>query len=202
MVAYDRNPVFIEVVSGPLQAATTTRGDVDTFRADLQRLVVGKARQLNRCIDDFLSGVLTVEGADPATIHRVWPVILTSHSFPHAETVMGEIRDALDAEHLLRQDTTGELAIVSAEDLFFCEGHMEEGRSLLSLIRSWKSGSGAQLPFKNELIARGEGRAPGSSYFERRFAEANASYINALLGGSVTAEQVLEHGNGTADDVA
>jgi hypothetical protein len=200
IVAYDRNPVFIEAVSGPLQAATTTRGDVDTFRADLERLVIGKARQLNRCIDDFLAGALDIDNAEPATTQRIWPVILTSHSFPHAETVMSEVRKALRAEDLLSHDKAGALAIVSAEDLFFCEGHMEQGRSLLSLIRRWKSSARAQLPFKNELIAIGGGRAPGSSHFERRFAEASSSYINTLLGGSVTAEQVLEHARNTADD--
>ena len=200
IAAYDRNPMFIEVVSGPLQAATTTRGDVDAFRADLERLVVGKARQLHRCIDDFLTGALEVNGIDPAIVYRIWPVILTSHAFPHAETVMDEVRDALVAEGLLHQDTVDELAIVSAEDLFFCEGHMEQGRSLLSLIRSWKSGPRANLPFKNALVALGGGRAPGSSHFEQRFAEASSIYINKLLGGSVTPEQILEHGRNTAKE--
>jgi hypothetical protein len=202
IIAYDNNPVFLEVVSGPLQAATTTRGDVTAFRADLERLVVGKARQLTRCIDDFLAGALDVDGAAPATTFRIWPVIVTSHSFPHAETVLDEVRDALRAEGLLCQDKVGELAIVSAEDLFFCEGHMEQGRSLLSLIRSWKSGPRAHLPFKNELIAIGGGQAPGSSYFERRFAEASSSYMNQLLGKAITADQVLEHARDTEEDSA
>lgn len=197
IVASERNPVFIEVVSGPLQAATTTRGDIRTFRADLQRLVIEKAKQLNRCIDDFLAGALTVDGADPATTYQIWPVILTSHPFPHADTIMDEVRDALRAKNYLRQDKVGELAIVSAEDLFFCEGHMENGRTLLSLLRSWKSGGGANRPFKNELIALGGGRAPASSYFERRFAEASAEYTNKVIGGAVTAGRVLEQGGRT-----
>jgi hypothetical protein len=66
IVADERNPVFIEVISGPLQAATTTRGDVEAFRVDLQRLILGKAKQLNRFIDDFLSNDLKVDGTDPA----------------------------------------------------------------------------------------------------------------------------------------
>jgi hypothetical protein len=197
IVAYERNPVFIEVVSGPLSAATTTRGDIETFRADLQRLVVEKAKQLNRCIDDFLAGAFTVEGADPVTTYRIWPVIVTSHPFPHADTIMDEVRDALRARSYLRQDSVGELAIVSAEDLFFCEGHMEQRRPLLSLLRSWKSGAGANRPFKNELIVLGGGRAPASSYFERRFAEATAVYMNKVIGGAVTPEVVLEQGRGT-----
>jgi hypothetical protein len=196
IVAYERNPVFIEVVSGPLQAATTTRGDIGTFRADLQRLVLGKAKQLNRCIDDFLANDLKVDGADPATTNRIWPVIVTSHSFPHAETVMDAVREGLREEGCLRQDKVDQLAIVSAEDLFFCEGHMQQGRTLLSLIRSWKSGPRANLPFKNELIAIGGGRAPGSSHFEHRYAEGNADWMSKLLGKDITAEDVLKHARG------
>jgi hypothetical protein len=86
------------------------------------------------------------------------------------------------------------LAIVSAEDLVFCEGHMQQGRTLLSLLRSWKSGVGANRPFKNELIALGGGRAPASGYFERRFAEASAEYMNKVIGGAVTADRVLDQG--------
>ena len=194
IVATERNPVFIEVVSGPLHAATTTRGQIDTFRVDLQRLVIGKAKQLDRCINDFLAGDLKFAGAEPATTYRAWPVIVTSHSFPHAETIMDAVRDGLRDEGYLRQEKAGDLAIVSAEDLFFCEGHMQHGRTLLSLIRSWKSGPRADLPFKNELIAIGSGRAPGSSHFEHRFAEANANRMNKLLGKDITPEQVLNHG--------
>jgi hypothetical protein len=194
IIAYERNPVFIEVVSGPLNAATTTRGDLTTFRTDLQRLVLEKAKQLNRCIEDFLAGAFAIEGTDPGTTYRVWPVILTSHPFPHGDTIIEEVRDALRAKNYLCQDKVGELAVVSAEDLFFCEGHMEQGRTLLSLLRSWTSGPGANRPFKNELIALGGGRAPSSSYFERRFAEASAEYMSKVIGEAVTADEVLEGG--------
>ena len=194
IIATERNPVFIEVVSGPLQAATTTRGDVTAFRTDMRRLIVSKAKQLDRCIADFLVGRLELDGANRSTTYRVWPVIVTSHSFPHADTVLQTIRGALrDAGHL-QQDKAGGLAIVSAEDLVFCEGHMEQGRTFLSLIRSWKSGPRADLPFKHELVALGGGRAPGSTHFTRRFAEANADWVNKLLGEAVTPEQFLDRG--------
>jgi hypothetical protein len=193
IVAEGRDPVFIEVVSGPLQVATSTRGDLTCFRADLERLVVRKARQLDRNIHDFLNGQLQIDGVDPALVSHVWPVIVTSHTFPHAETIMEEVSRIVAAEGYLRHPKAGHLAIISAEDLFFCEGHMQQGKSLLSLLRSWKSGPGAKLPFKNELVTLGGGRAPGSDYFERRFAEASAQYMNRLLVSGVTAEDVLRH---------
>lgn len=47
ILGYDRHPVFIEVVSGPLQAGTFTQGHLCCFEADTTRLVVEKAKQLD-----------------------------------------------------------------------------------------------------------------------------------------------------------
>lgn len=192
MLAHERNPVFVEAVSGPLQAATITRGDADTFAADLQRLVIGKAKQLDRCIRAFLDGRLEVEGADRSNLHKIWPIIVTSHSFPHQSTISQAVRDSLASNGYLDHAKVGDLAIVSAEDLFFCEGHMQRGQTLLKLTRRWKSGDLGDFPFKNTLIALGGGRAPGSTYFERRFAEANAEWIDKLIGIEISADEVLE----------
>ena len=193
-----RNPVFIEVVSGPLQAATVTRGDCDAFDSDADRLVIGKAGQLDVCIHDFLDGRLEIDGSDPANLNRVWPVIITSHPFPHAEFVTAYVMERVRAAGHLVDARIGPLAVVSAEELFFCEGFMQQGSSFLSLIRGWKSGADVVLPFKNYLIARGGGRAPGSDHFERRFAEASANYMRRLLNSEVTADDVLEHAKGEA----
>jgi hypothetical protein len=191
-----RDPVFIEVVSGPLQAATVTRGDADAFDSDVDRLVVGKARQLDECIHDFLEGRLEIDGSDPANLHQVWPVIITSHPFPHAEFVTAYVTERVRAAGHLADARIGPLAVVSAEELFFCEAFMQRGLSFLSLIRGWKSGADAALPFKNYLIVRGGGRAPGSEHFERRFAEATANYMRRLLNSDVTPDDVLEHAKG------
>lgn len=90
--------------------------------------------------------------------------------------------------------------MVSAEELFFCEGFMQAGRSLVSLIRGWKSGPTGRVSFKNYLIKLGGGRAPGSDHFERRFAEANADYMARMLGSDVTADDVLNQARGHAAD--
>jgi hypothetical protein len=193
IVGYDRNPLFVEVVSGPLQAATVTRGDLVTFSADADRLVVNKAKQLDQNIRDYLAGELVLPNSDPALVSHAWPVIVTSHSFPHADYVTNYVLARVREEGYLQGDKVGDLAVVSAEELFFCEGFMQSGRSLVSLIRGWKSGPTRNLPFKNYLIALGGGRAPGSEHFERRFAEANADFMARMLGSNVTADDVLNH---------
>ncbi len=192
IVGYERNPVFVEVVSGPLQAGTITQGDLDCFNADANRLVVKKAKQLDDSIRDFFAGDLQLPRIDPKMVAHVWPVIVTSHAFPHMELIVEVLERRLRDEGYLQQERVGRLGIVSAEELFFCEGFMEQGKSFLALIRGWKSGSRSNLPLKNYLIELGGGRAPGSKHFELRFAQANAENMRRMLGKEVSSESILD----------
>ena len=200
ILAFDENPVFIEVVSGPLRAATSTRGDLSTLDADVERLVVHKTKQLDKSIMDFFEQRLVLKGADLATVRAAWPVIVTSHSLPHAPTLMEEIEKRVEAAGWLLDPRIATLSIISAEELFFCEGFMEQGRSFISLIRDWKAGPSAAGPLKNYLVELGGGRAPGSRHFELRFAEANASYVGRLLGKEISAEEILSRSQTGPDE--
>jgi hypothetical protein len=182
ILGFGCNPVFVEVVSGPLQARTITHGDLACFADDAERLVVGKAKQLDQCIEAFFDGDFEVPGIDPTTVAHVWPVIVTSHPFPHMAAIIAKTEKLVrDAGHL-QAERVGQLAIVSAEDLFFCEGFMQQGRTFLSLVRGWKRGPYANMSFKNHLIAEGRGRAPSSDHFVRRFEEFNTENMRRVLG--------------------
>ncbi len=191
ILEYERNPVFVEVVSGPLQAGTTTRGDLQCFSDDVDRLVVKKTEQLDRSIQDFFNRRLELPAIDPALVAHAWPVLLTSHPFPHTDYVLRAVDSRIREKSFLQQERVGSLAIVSADELFFCEGFMQKGTSFLALIRGWKSGPMANAPFKNYLIALGHGRAPSSDHFVRRFAEANVDYMSRMLGQQHSVESVL-----------
>jgi hypothetical protein len=191
ILEYERNPVFVEVVSGPLQAGTTTRGDLKCFSDDVDRLVVKKTKQLDRSIRDFFNGELKLPAIDPALVAHAWPVLLTSHPFPHTDYILREVDSRIREKRFLQQERVGSLAIVSADELFFCEGFMQKGTSFLALLRGWKSGPMANAPFKNYLIALGNGHAPASDHFVRRFAEANVDYMRRMLGQQHSVESVL-----------
>jgi hypothetical protein len=186
------NPVFVEVVSGPLQARTITRGDLGSFADDAKRLVVCKDKQLDQCITAFFDGEFEVLGVDPTGVERVWPVIVSSHPFPHVGSVISKVKELVCDDGYLQGERVGELAIVSAEELFFCEGFMRHGRSFLSLIRGWKDGVYRFASFKNYLIAEGDGRAPASEHFMRRFAEFNVENMNRVLGFQYDTADALE----------
>jgi hypothetical protein len=113
ILGYERNPVFVEVVSGPLLAATITRGDLASFEKDADRLIVEKARQLDESIAAFLAGDLVLPGVDPINVSRIWPVIVTSHPFPHRELITRTVeRRVREAGHLRAAHVAG-LAIIS-----------------------------------------------------------------------------------------
>ncbi len=191
ILEYERNPVFVEVVSGPLQAGTTTQGDLKCFASDADRLVVEKTRQLDQSIRDFFNEDLRLPAIDPALVAHAWPVLVTSHAFPHMDYILAEVDRLIREKGYLQHERVGSLAIVSAEELFFCEGFMQKGTSFLALLRGWKSGPMASAPLKNYLIALGHGQAPGSNHFVRRFAEANADYMSRMLGQQKSVENVL-----------
>jgi hypothetical protein len=191
ILEYERNPVFVEVVSGPLQAGTTTQGDLECFASDADRLIVEKTRQLDRSIRDFFNGDLKLPAIDPALVAHAWPALVTSHPFPHMDYILREVDRLIRETGYLQDERVGSLAIVSAEELFFCEGFMEKGTSFLALVRGWKSGSMASAPLMNYLIALGRGHARGSKHFVRRFAEANVDYMSRMLGQQKSVESVL-----------
>lgn len=161
ILGYERFPVFVEVVSGPLRAGTLTRGDLEDFEADVSRLVIEKAGQLDTSIDDFLAGKLVLDGIDPATTSRVWPVIVTSHAFPFRDEIDQAITDRLAAAGHLQDALAAPLTIVSAEELFFLRGLHGTRRdvSILDLRLEVRSLGG--IPLVQELPDRAR-RRPGA----------------------------------------
>jgi hypothetical protein len=199
ILGYEGYPVFVEVVSGPLRAGTLTRGDRGHFEADLERLVIGKAGQLQTSIEAFLSGELELPGFDPETSRRIWPVIISTYEFPLRQEIARRIEDRLAETGRLQGQRIAPLALISAEELFFCEGMMERGASFLSMISGWKSDPvAASQSLKNHLIERAGGRAPGSAHFDLVAAEAFAEQGRRLFGSDKTAAEILASMRGGA----
>jgi hypothetical protein len=192
ILGFDRFPMFVEVVSGPIRVGTFTRGNLDDFEADVNRLIISKAGQLDKSIHDFLDGKLILDEIDPATASRIWPVIVTSHAFPVRDEIDTAISERLAVAGYLQDERIAPLAVISAEELFFCEGFMERGETLLGLISGWKNDpQSAPHSFKNFLIEHGDGRAPGGEHFERRFAEAAGERAKRIFGKEESVDDIL-----------
>jgi hypothetical protein len=192
VLGYPGHPIFVDAVSGPLQAATLTRGDLSTYERDAARLVVEKAVQLNARIAEFLAGDASFEDIDPTTASKVHPVVVTSHPFPRRDTIADDLDRRVRAAGALTDPRVDQLAILSAEELAYAEGLMEHrGDSFLALIRGWTSSNRGRHSFRNYAVEHAGGRAPPATAFIELWAETAAIVQRRLFGREVDVDQVL-----------
>ena len=192
VLGYPGHPVFVDAVSGPLQAATLTRGDLSTYERDVERLIVEKAAQLDARIAEFFDGDAPFEDIDPATVSKVHPVVVTSHPFPRRDTIADDLDRRLHASGALTDPRIADLAVLSSEELAYAEGLMEHrGESFLALIRGWTSSDRGRHSFRNYAIEHAGGRAPPATAFLEFWAETTAIVQRRLFGLDVTVEEIM-----------
>jgi hypothetical protein len=88
--------VFIEVTHTrfPLDEALCDRAP-DAIDRSIQAIFVRKARQLNDRINDYLRGSYNLDGVDPTSIKRIFPVIVTEQHIPQLIALPRRIRSAI-----------------------------------------------------------------------------------------------------------
>lgn len=149
---YNKEAVFFEVVTGQPNVKTVTRGDPVAFRNDLRRLVQKKASQLRRCWQDFMVyGRLKFDGVGHGQIHTVWPALVLIEGFPLMPPIYGEVEERLRADGWPK--TAPRLTLLDADELAALERMVEEGWSVLDVLRAWKHDA-AHLPMSNWLYGR------------------------------------------------
>jgi len=188
VLRYPHTLVMVEVVAGPLQARTVTRGDLEAFDRDFAKLVEKKAEQLDKRANEIFNGETTGIGLDPAGIREVWPVIVTATPFPQRPEIGLEVRRRIKDAGLLKGRVFRPIAIISAEDLAAAEGALEEGTSFLDLLRGWKSHRRTgDHSFKNYLIDRETNkRRKPASHHATMFDEACEAMIAHVFPGGLS----------------
>jgi hypothetical protein len=142
---YGTDLVFIEVRSGRLKLDTRLTGDPARVQKDLRVLVVEKAQQLSRRIDDYRAGRFELDGVDRHHVMRIWPIVLSGASLLMAEMlyrwIVAEIGDHLG------QASVQPLSILDMTDWEqFC-GLLEAGRSAPDLLER-KTGAYRELDWR------------------------------------------------------
>lgn len=183
VLRYPRDLILIEVVAGPLQARTVTRGDLTAFDRDVAKLIEKKAEQLDKRAADFLAGMTAPIGLEPDGVRAIWPVIITSTVFPNRAEVGPVVRRRLKKLGLLRGRLFRPISIISAEELAAAEGAMEEGASFLELLKGWKvSRKTGDHSFKNFLIDREpDKRRVPATHHVAMFDQASNAIIDRVL---------------------
>jgi len=129
---YGQDLVFIEVRSGKLRLDTRLTGDPRLVERDLKTLIVDKATQLSRRIDDFEGGRFGLERVHHEDVVRIWPVVVTGASFLIAEPVYDWLMDELGDN--LKQPRVQALTVLDITDFEqFC-GLIEAGHAAPDLL--------------------------------------------------------------------
>lgn len=155
----DRGETFLvmEVVSGRLTVRSRVDGDVDAFKADTEKLVIKKVRQLDstgRALASDRGAALT--GLKRGVHVRILPVVVVAGGFggyPVNPTTVRFVREWVEDEGLLGEAYFDDLCIIDTGELEMLEGLSERGRDPVGLLREWQESSLWQMPFRNWVFS-------------------------------------------------
>jgi hypothetical protein len=179
-VAVDLGPdlVLFEVASGRLTLPTRVVGTPEKVFGNLDNIVLGKARQLSRRIDDLLGGRLVYPDVSVTHVERIWPVLVTGTGLLMNEALANRIRE--DLRDHLRQPRVQYLTVLDLADLEQLCALVERGHSVAGILER-KLGGYAELDFRrmvhDDPHLDHEARSAGS---KRRIGEAFATVAERL----------------------
>jgi hypothetical protein len=172
--------VFFEVSTSRLRyQQTVLRGDLEAFDEDIEKCVIGNAKQLTRVVADFRRGDLVFDGLDPARVHHIFPVIVLLEPFPEFPLTWRRVRCRLQEEGYLTDCEP--LQIMSAEDLEMVEPLLAEGQTFESLLAAkTRDPVFVELSMKNFLLARFPNRKFRGERLEKMYRQLSAMIKDRL----------------------
>jgi hypothetical protein len=134
---YPNEAIFFEVTATRFRMEGTLLVDnPEAVEADLERIVVGKARQLDERIRHFREGHYTFGPITTTDIHAIVPVVVTSEPIPMWTTTNRTIRSALRREGLLQQSGVEPLHVVGVDELEMLEALASTGIEVIDVLRA------------------------------------------------------------------
>jgi hypothetical protein len=135
--------LLAEVVTGQASLATRENASVTAYAADIEKLFVKKARQLDEAAASLLRDPQPDASPLGKPARRILPVTVRGWQFPLNRLTRKHIEDALRGEGLLNYRRpavpVAAIAPVDLEELEMCETlHETRGLSLHDLITRWQ----------------------------------------------------------------
>lgn len=147
--------LLVEVVSGQLSVQTRIDGDPDKFRADTDRLVIGKCRQLDAACKAVLAdatGALTGFPTVPGL--KLVPVVVVGGGYPVNPFTVTYITSRLSEEELFSDPRIHTLCIIDLGELEMLEGLGERGHDPVTVLIDWKQSAIGKVPLRNHILRR------------------------------------------------
>lgn len=134
---YPHEAIFFEVTATRFRMEGTLLVDnPEAVEADLERIVVAKARQLDERIRHFCEGHYTFGTITAADVRAIIPVVVTSEPIPMWTTTNRTIRSALAREGLLQQPGVEPLRVVGVDELEMLEALAQIGIEVIDVLRA------------------------------------------------------------------
>lgn len=165
---------LFEVVSGQLTVKTRVEGDVASFKADTEKMVMKKVRQLHETAAAILNDEVPLTGHPNTLGVRIVPIVVASGGYPINPSTVAYVSELMAAEQLLQDPRVETLAIIDLGELETLEALAEHGKTPVEVIVAWKSSGIAQLPLRNYILATESWRGA-----DLRPARMRASYRDA-----------------------
>jgi hypothetical protein len=149
-VAIDFGTTFLlaEVVSGQLTIGSRVEGDLDSFKRDVDRLVIDKCRQLHESAEAVLTDARALTGYKALSGLTVLAVVIVGSEFPLNPFTAQYINDALAGEGLLQDPRIKGVRLLDLEELEILEGIRERGGSVVDVLQRWRDSGLSSVSFK------------------------------------------------------
>lgn len=129
--------IFFEVTATRFRMeGTLLVDDPAAVEADLERIVIGKARQLDERIRHFREGRYAFGETTAVHVPVIIPVVVTSEPIPMWTTTSRTIRSALTREGLLQQPGIEPLRVIGVDELEMLEALAQTGTEPIDVLRA------------------------------------------------------------------
>jgi hypothetical protein len=182
IILYDRAAIFIEATASRIKMEDTAiAGDLAAFDSDLEKILLGKARQLTERIRDFRDGLYTLGGLTPSQLPRIYPVIATLQQLPENSITWRYFNERLRGGGSLQADGVEPLQILDIEEIEILEGLLSEGMSLRDILdRRIADPERRYISMKNFLMAV-IGERGVNEYMQGRYRELGTQVLDLLF---------------------
>lgn len=151
-----------EIVSGQLTTGTRVRGEPAAFRADLEKIVFKKARQLSGSCANLVADDGALTGVSTSTRYVV-PVLVAGGGFPVNQVTMNAIREYVAEMGLFDHARIYELSIIDLGELEMLEGLAGSGSGPIDLILRWRRQTWVTYRFATGSFASSARAVPSSA---------------------------------------
>lgn len=150
-IDYGRDLILFEVISSRLPLGVRAVRDDSELATYLQRTILDKVKQLDRVVDDLISGKAAIDGVDMTHVERVWPIVVGIGEMVETELLWDRVRQHIHG--LLRQDVCEPLTVLGAQDAEVFAGMIAAGDRAIDLLWEKQSTGYAETGWVNWITA-------------------------------------------------